>query len=155
MYFQYQSTADQLVDGFVNVIFLLQHYMGKCATTFGNLIEIPHFAFLFCTLYCFLFPHHYFWHSSISRYLGVLWDDAWDTLCCYTVSLNPSQVHLKYESTWYHIPCLCPFSEAVCTRLPACIIDFPSCTLNDAFYLSPLGCFWSTAKCSSLTFHTI
>lgn len=45
----------QLVDSFVNVMFclvffILQDYVEKWATTFGNLIVIPHSPFLIFTL---------------------------------------------------------------------------------------------------------
>lgn len=40
---------DQLVVSFVNVILTAALRGGKCATTSGNLILMPHFAFLFNT----------------------------------------------------------------------------------------------------------
>lgn len=121
--------------------------MVKCATTFGNLIEIPHFSNF--TLFLRLF----FLVTAFTADISASSETMLQILRAFPPAVAAIyQVHLKVLLKWYHDPFLFLFSEAVCTRLPAYIVNFPSCTLNDAFYLSCPSCFGSPSEVDGLFF---
>lgn len=104
---------------------------GRCATTSGNLI--CNSALCFSYFYLSVF---FFFVTLLTADITASSETRPQLLCVVT----PTVFSSSPQDFCDVVPCsrLLPFSEAVCTRLPAYEDNFLSCTLNDAFYLSCL-----------------
>lgn len=99
---------------------------GNCATTSVNLIVIPALCFSFFFFLCFVC----FGSRSSPETMP---SDTW-CRCCATVVSTLLRFHLRASLTWYLVRvCFHFFSKALCPRFSACNVNFPACTLKDAF----------------------